>query len=202
MLRNYFVEKYEIVIAERQGRNESFYRSFTSRIFYKLIQKLTFPEMPKKGFDFVLLGRRALAILRESREAYPFFQGQILSMGFKTKTLSYYREKRSTGKSRWTFWRKITYFIDGVTAYSFSPIRITSLIGVLLALAGFLYAAFIFIAKIFWDNPVRGWAPIMIIILIIGGVQMIMLGILGEYMWRTLAQVRNRPVYIVEEIYE
>ncbi len=96
------------------------------------------------------------------------------------------------GESKWTLGKKLTYTLDGVMSYSFYPIRFMSFFGILVALSGFLYAAIVFIARLAWGNPVQGWAPLMIMILIIGGAQLLMLGVIGEYLWRTLAQVRNR----------
>ena len=200
MLHAYFKEGYEVVVCTRKGRDESYYRILTSRIFYKLIKKMIFPNMPEGGFDFVLMGERALRIFIKNTDAHPFFQGQILWMGFRTKFIEYHRRERIAGISRWTFAKKLTYLIDGVLAFSFTPLRFCSVTGMLLALAGFMYALLVFISRLFFGNPVIGWAPIMIVILLIGGFQLLMLGVVGEYIWRTLAQARNRDLYIVDTI--
>jgi dolichol-phosphate mannosyltransferase len=105
------------------------------------------------------------------------------------------------GKSRWTLGKKITYFLDGLMSYSFAPIRMLSLIGAVIAIVGFIYALIIFLSKIIWDIPVIGWAPPMIVMLVLGGIQILMLGMIGEYLWRTLSQVRNRDFYIIDEVY-
>lgn len=202
MLGAHFEEGYEIVACAREGRDESLYRVLTSKLFYWLMRKLTFPEMPLGGFDFVLMGRRALQVMLANPEAHPFLQGQILWTGFSTKFISYRRRHREVGVSRWGFGKKVTYLIDGVMSYSFVPIRLISLIGIIVACLGFLYALSIFIIKLVWDLPVQGWAPIMIVILVMGGMQMVMLGVIGEYIWRTLAQSRRRPSYVVERIYD
>jgi dolichol-phosphate mannosyltransferase len=202
MLKAHFEEQFEIVVCTRQGRDESWYRILTSRLFYALMKKLSFPNMPPGGFDFVLLGRRALDVLLRNQEAHPFFQGQILWMGFKTKFIEYRRMVRRVGRSRWTFGKKLTYLIDGVMSYSFLPMRLMSGMGILAALLGFLWALRIFINFMVRGNPVKGWSPLMIVILVMGGLQMLMLGVIGEYLWRTLAQVRNREPYIIETIYD
>jgi glycosyltransferase involved in cell wall biosynthesis len=202
MLKAFFQENYEVVICARSGRDESRYRIVTSYMFYYLMRKLTFPAMPKGGFDCWLLGRRALDGFIRNAEAHPFFQGQILWMGFRTKTLSSRRRERVVGTSRWTFARKVTYLLDGILGYSFAPIRIMSLAGCAFALLGFAYAGFIVISRLFLGNVIKGWAPLMIMILVMGGFQMIMLGIIGEYLWRTLAQVRRRDMYLIDAIYE
>jgi len=202
MLAAYSDEGFDIVICTRTGRDESFIRKWTSNIFYTSIRKLSFPNMPQGGFDYVLLSRRVFKTILQNKDAAPFLQGQILWTGFKTKFIEYFRNKRTSGQSRWTFGRKITYLIDGVLGYSFFPIRIISITGLFVAFLGFLYATAILIIKLTWGLPVVGWAPIMIVLLVIGGLQMSMLGIIGEYLWRVLAQVRNRTPYIIEEIYE
>ena len=202
MLRGHFEEGFEIVACAREGRDESLYRVLTSRMFYWAMRRLTFPDMPKGGFDFVLMGRRALQVMLANPEAHPFLQGQILWTGFPTKFISYRRRQREVGVSRWGFGKKVTYLIDGVMSYSFVPIRLISLIGIIVACLGFLYAISIFIIKLVWGLPVQGWAPIMIVILVMGGMQMVMLGVIGEYIWRTLAQSRQRPAYVVDRVYE
>jgi dolichol-phosphate mannosyltransferase len=202
MLHGFYKENYEIVICARSGRDESGYRVVTSRLFYYLMQKLTFRNMPEGGFDFCLMGRRALEVFIRNADAYPFFQGQILWTGYATKFLPYRRRERLAGVSRWTFGKKITYLLDGMLAYSFAPIRMMSLAGCAFSLLGFCYAGVITIDRLFLGNSVRGWAPLMIMVLVMGGFQMVMLGIIGEYLWRTLAQVRRRDMYLIEAIYE
>jgi polyisoprenyl-phosphate glycosyltransferase len=202
MLNAYFKEGYEIAVCTRKNRDESFYRIATSRFFYSLMRKLTFPNMPKGGFDFLLLGERSLKVFLRNMDVNPFFQGQVLWMGFKTKFIEYDRQQRIIGESRWTFGKKLTYLIDGVLAYSFSPIRLCSLAGIVIAFLGFLYALDIFIEKLFFSVPIQGWAPLMIGILVIGGVQLIMLGFIGEYVWRTLAQARNRDMYVIDAVFD
>ncbi len=202
MLEAHVEEEMEVVIATRKGRDESLYRRATSRAFYSLMRKLTFPEMPKGGFDFVLMGRRALDVFLRNRDYHLFFQGQILWMGFTHKFIEYHRRAREIGTSRWTFGKKLTMLIDGVLAYSFTPIRLISLLGILVSAAGFVYAVVVVAAKLFWGNPTKGWTPLMVVLLLTSGVQMLMLGVIGEYLWRTLAQVRDREPYIVDRIYQ
>jgi polyisoprenyl-phosphate glycosyltransferase len=203
MLNQYFnVENsYEVVICARSGRDESWYRRKTSRIFYKTINRLSFRDMPEGGFDFVLVSRKVLDIINKNYEANPFWQGQILWSGFKTKFIYYQRLKRLSGTTKWTFSKKIKYLIDGLMGYSYFPVRLMTVLGSLISLIGFVYAAIIIVMRIAGKVPFIGWAPIMVIILILSGIQMLMLGIIGEYLWRTLDQVRNRPQYIIEKIY-
>ncbi len=200
MVKAHLEEGYDVALCARQGRDESFYRIFTSRLFYGIIQKLSFANMPTGGFDIALMGRRALNTFLATEEANPFFQGQILWPGYKTKMLDYYRRSRIAGESKWSFGRKLTYLIDGVLAYSFAPVRFISAMGIFSAFLGFAYAALVFVGRLVWGNPVKGWAPLMVVILVMGGMQMLMIGIIGEYVWRTLAQVRKREMYVVDRV--
>jgi polyisoprenyl-phosphate glycosyltransferase len=202
MLKAYFQDGYEIAVCTRKGRDESFFRVVTSRFFYSLMKKLTFSNMPIGGFDFALLGERALKTFLKNIDHSPFFQGQILWMGFKIKFIEYHRIKRLAGNSRWSFGKKVTYLLDGVLAYSFFPIRLISTIGIVFSLFGFLYAFVILFSRLVYGNPMQGWAPLMITILVMGGIQMLMLGIIGEYLWRALAEARGREFYIIDTIYE
>lgn len=202
MLKAFFEENYEIVICARAGRDESTYRKVTSRLFYYLIRKMTFKNMPRGGFDFWLMGRRALEAFSRNSDAHSFLPARVLWLGFRTKFLAYRRRKRIAGVSRWTWANKFTLLLDGMMGYSFAPIRIMSLVGCVFSLLGFVYAGLITIDILLLGNPIKGWAPLVILVLVIGGFQMIMLGVIGEYLWRTLAQVRGRDAYLIDAIYE
>jgi dolichol-phosphate mannosyltransferase len=202
MLEGFFGEGYEIVVCARREREESLYRRATSALFYWLIRKLSFPKMPQGGFDLILMGRRSLEVFLRNRDANMFLQGQVLWTGFKTKILEYVRQPRTAGESRWTFAKKVTYLIDGVMSHSYFPIRFMSFTGFVTAIMGFLYAALVLGVWLVHGIPIRGWTPIVILILVLGGTNMLMLGVVGEYVWRTLSQVRNRDPFVVDAIYE
>ena len=201
MLKAHFEESYEIVLCAREGRDEPAYRIVTSKIFYALMRKLSFANMPLGGFDYFLLGRKALDTLSRNQEAHGFLQGQILWTGYNIKFLHYERRNRKVGTSRWTFGKKLTYLIDGVMSYSFVPIRLISIIGGLVALAGFLYAILLIALWLVRGHPVQGWTAIMVLVLLLSGTQLLMLGVIGEYVWRTLAQSRNRDPYVIDKVY-
>ena len=202
MLHGFFEEGYDIVICERQGRDESPYRIITSRLFFYLMRRLTFSNMPREGFDCSLLSRRALEVVLRNADAQFSFQGYTLWTGFKTKVVSYRRLKRMVGRSRWTFRKKLTAFLDGIMSFSFAPIRAMSFAGCAFAILGFVYALLIIWDTLVRGNPVKGWSPIMVVTLVMGGFQMIMLGVIGEYLWRTLAQVRRRDSYVIDRVYQ
>lgn len=200
MLKGHFDDGYELVICHREDRDETYTRKLTSEIFYSLVRRLSFSNMPVGGFDFFLMGRRALDVLLRNAEAHSFLQGQILWTGYPVKYISYRRQAREIGSSRWTVSKKVTYLIDGVMSYSSMPIRFMSLAGLAIASSGFLYALFIIATRLMFGSVIQGWAAIMVVILVLGGIQLLMLGVIGEYMWRTLAQSRGRDAYVIEEI--
>lgn len=191
----------EIIICHRDNREDGLFAALTSKFFYSLIRYAN-KKMPKGGFDFVLLDRVAMDELNKFDEKNRFFQGDILWIGYGIKYLPYHRQKRTIGKSQWTLSKKIKYFIDGVLNTSYIPIRMMSLIGMITSLIGFLYAILITYGRLFLKTgPFQGWTPIMVLILIIGGLIMLMLGIIGEYIWRIYDEVRKRPHYIVKKKY-
>lgn len=188
----------EIVIGYRIDREDSFIANKTSIIFYRLMKYVN-PKMPKGGFDFMLIDKKALFSLNQIDERNRFFQGDVLWLGFNTAFIPYTRLKRRVGKSQWTLSKKMKYFIDGLLNTSYAPIRIMSLLGIGFSFFGFIYAVVIAYNRFINNTPFNGWAPIMIIILIIGGLIMLMLGIIGEYVWRTYDETRKRPLYIIKD---
>lgn len=198
MINAWHEGKSDIVICYRTDREDSVPAKITSAIFYRFM-KIANPKMPEGGFDFVLLDRKPLDVFASIDERNRFFQGDILWMGFNIKFLPYKRLKRKIGKSQWSFSKKLKYFIDGSLNTSYIPIRFMSMFGITTALIGFIYALFVVYARLINKVPFKGYAPIVILLLIIGGLIMIMLGIIGEYVWRVYDEARKRPVYIVKE---
>lgn len=191
---------YEIVLATRIDREDNFLAKLTSKIFYSLMKRFALRTIPKGGFDYFLISRKVLGIIIGMNEQNTCIQGQVLWTGFKPKTIPYKRVKREIGESKWTIGKKIKYFIDSFMTYSYFPIRFISVTGFITAFLGFAYAALIFILKLIADIPVKGWAPIMIVILVLSGIQMFMLGIIGEYLWRNYDETRKRPLFVIEQI--
>jgi len=188
----------EIAICFRADREDSFFARITSAFFYRLI-KVALPKMPEGGFDFLLLDKKVFIEFNKLDERNRFFQGDILWLGFNITFIPYSRQKRTIGKSQWSFSKKLKYFIDGLLNTSYIPIRLMSVFGLMTALMGFFYALVIIYYRLIEDVPFSGWAPIMILILIIGGIIMLMLGIIGEYLWRSYDESRKRPLYIIDK---
>ena len=156
--------------------------------------------MPVGGFDCFVASRRVGQLLLNHARPNVYLPGELLWLGFPRTVIPYDRLARPAGTSMWTFWKKFRFLVDSFVAFSYTPIRITSTLGLLFAIAGFLYAIVILSLRITSGFPVEGWASLAVIVLILGGVQLIVLGTLGEYVWRTLDTGRNRPLYIVKTV--
>jgi polyisoprenyl-phosphate glycosyltransferase len=171
---------------------------FLSRLYYFFMRHvLGMKQMPATGVDFFLLDRRVVEAFYEFEEGNTSVIALITWMGFRQAKILYEKQPRQYGRSGWNLGKKIKLVVDSVTAFSYFPIRLMSLVGFVIALFGFLYAAVVVINGLA-GRPPEGWASLMIAVLVIGGVQMLMMGVLGEYLWRTLDEARRRPQYIVE----
>jgi len=188
----------EIVICHRINREDNLTSVLASKFFYYLM-KIVNDKMPLGGFDYWLLDRMANDEFVKIDERNRFIQSDILWLGFNVAFIPYTRMKRTIGKSQWTFLKKLKYFIDGIINTSYLPIRFMSLLGLLTSVSGFIYSLLIIYLRLVHKTPFNGYAPIMISILIIGGLIMLMLGIIGEYLWRIFDEVRSRSIYIIKE---
>jgi glycosyltransferase involved in cell wall biosynthesis len=190
----------EVVACHREHREDPWSRRLTSRLFYGIL-RLSFPQIPPGGFDYLLLDRKVVDAFNAVEVRNRFFQGDVLWFGYKTTFIPYTRVRREIGRSQYTFAKRLKNSLDAILDSSYLPIRFISLVGVLTALAGFLYAADIVYARLRHDIPATGLAPIMILVLIIGGTLMLMLGIIGEYVWRIYDEVKGKPNYVVRQVY-
>jgi dolichol-phosphate mannosyltransferase len=186
----------DVVISYRAKHGASWFRLITSRIAYRTL----LPQIPVGGFDFSLLSRRALDAMLKLTERNRFYQYDVLWIGFDPAFLPYDKAYRKVGKSQYSFWKRLSFFTMAYVNSSYSPIRLMSSIGIFFSIAGFAYAVTIVYAWIMHRTPFKGWAPIMILMLVMGGFIMIMLGILGEYLWRVLDESKRRPLYLVKDI--
>jgi glycosyltransferase involved in cell wall biosynthesis len=189
----------EVVVCHREHREDRLSSRLTSRVLYGIL-RLSFPQIPAGGFDYILLDRKVVDAFNAVDIRNRFFQGDILWFGYKTTFIPYTRVKRAIGRSQYTFAKRLKNSIDAILDSSYLPIRFISLVGVLTACLGFLYAVDIVYERLRHDIPFTGWAPIMILILVIGGVLMLMLGIIGEYVWRIYDEIRGKPNYVVRNI--
>jgi glycosyltransferase involved in cell wall biosynthesis len=188
----------DVVVGFREERQDPLIARVLSRIAYGAL-RLSNRDIPPGGFDYVLMSRRAIESFLSYRGRNRFFQGDVLWAGRKTTYLPYARRKRPIGRSQYTIAKKLKLFIDFIIDGSYLPIRLMSLCGVACAALGALYALVIVGAWARHRTPFPGWAPIMIIVLFVGGVIMLMLGVIGEYLWRILDEIKAKPLYIIDE---
>lgn len=197
---NRWKEGYDVVWAVREERlGVSKTSVFFSNMFYSLLNKMTELHFAKKGADYALMDRKVVDGLLQSAGSKPSLGALISWIGFNQTEIPYKKEERKFGKSKWTLRKKLNAFADAFVGFSYLPMRFMSLIGFMAAVFGFFYAIFIVIMRFFIGDPIEGWASLMVAILIIGGLQMIMLGVLGEYLWRNLEESRKRPLFLIED---
>lgn len=188
----------EIVWAVRNTRQDPLASRISSRLFYGLARLLVSRNLAPSGSSMFLLGPEALKILRQHRERNLMLDGALATMGVVQAQVSYERQARQVGHSKWTLGKKLKTFADFFVGYSYAPLRFISYAGMLVAVLGFLYALVVLANRLFFAQLVQGWTSLMLVVLILGGLQMMMLGIIGEYLWRTLDEARGRPRYVLE----
>jgi len=181
---------------ERKGETASTKRF--SRMYYWLMRNVVgMKEMPATGADFFLLDRKVVNAFCQFGEAHVSILALITWMGFNQTSITYDKEARVHGRSGWNLKKKLKLVVDSVTSFSYVPIRFMSYLGFIVALLGFVYAGVVVFNAIRGD-PIQGWSSLIVVVLLLGGMQMIMMGVLGEYLWRALDEARRRPRYIVE----
>ena len=196
----YYEEGYDDVYAKRRSRDgESWLKKFTSKTFYKILSKVSSVPIQKDTGDFRLLSRRAVEALRSFPEKQRYTKGMFSLIGFKKKEVEFDRDSRVAGKTKWNYFKLIDLAIDGITSFTTAPLRIATFMGILSALVAFIYIVYIVVRTIILGIDVPGYASIICFILMIGGIQLISLGVIGEYLGRIFIEVKNRPLYFVEE---
>jgi glycosyltransferase involved in cell wall biosynthesis len=190
----------EIVLAVRESRSDHWFRNLTSKLGYGLL-RLEIPEVPKGGFDFFLVSGHAKEFLLNRSGARRFLQGDILKLGYSREVIRYSREKRILGKSSYTFRKRLALFTDAFYDTSDFPIKFGTRLGFAIAAIGFLTTFFVLASYIKDESPFNGFTALLCATLILGGLQLALIGIIGEYIYRTFDIVRNRPRFIIEKIY-
>ena len=195
---------HKVVIAARRKREDPFPTSLLADSFYRLFRRYAIKTMPERGFDFFLIDRQVGALLNDIQENNAYLMGLILWLGFDPYVLYYDRQARvdKYGQSMWSFTKKFKYFVDSFVAFSYFPIRLAAGLGILFSLFGLVYAIWVIFARLTLGVEAEGWASLMIVVLIAAGAQMLILGIIGEYLWRNLDETRRRPRFIIEKIIE
>ncbi len=194
-------EGVKAVLAVRQDREETAGQRWFANTYYRLLRRFAVPDYPKGGFDFCLIDRQLVEEINRMAEKNTHIMTLIFWLGFSPALIPYTRRKRRLGKSRWTLQKKLKLFVDSFIAFSYVPIRFLSVVGLLTSFLAVLYAGFQVAAKLIYGTPVPGFSTTVVLIALTSGVQMIMLGVLGEYLWRILDETRGRPMYVVDRIY-
>jgi dolichol-phosphate mannosyltransferase len=190
----------EIALATRSTRDDPWASRTFAALFYRLLRRFSIPTMPPGGFDCFVATRRVCDLLLAQARPNLYLPGELLWVGFDRAIVPYDRMARPSGRSMWSFWKKVRFLVDSFVAFSYAPIRLTSTIGLVVALVGFAYAATILALRITIGFPIEGWASLIVIILVLGGVQLVVIGTLGEYLWRALNLARGRPLYVVASV--
>lgn len=193
----YWEEGYQDVYAQRKSSKESWFKRKTSQLYYNLLQNSTRIPIQKNTGDFRLLDRVCINALRNMRETQRNTKGMYCWIGFRKKGIEYEQLERANGTTKWHFWSLVNLALDGLTAYTTSPLRIASILGILCSLIGFIYLVYILINTLLHGDHVAGYPTIMVTILFIGGVQLLSLGIIGEYLGRVFNESKHRPPYFV-----
>ena len=192
----------EIVFGVRHSReNEKVLKRISSKMFYFIFGKLTKNRSYQNISDFCLLDKKVVNIIKEFPEQNRFMKGIIAWVGFKQDFVEYRLQKRNAGQSKWNYWRLWNFAIEGITSFSTITLRIWTYIGFTLSFISFLYAGKIVLEKIIFGIAVPGYASLIVAITLLGGVQMLSLGIIGEYIGRIYIEVKNRPLFIIRKLY-
>ena len=188
----------EIVVCYRTKRSDPMMAKAVSSIAYSML-RVAVPQIPSGGFDYVLMDRVAMDQFNAMDTRHRFFQGDLLWPGYRTSFIPYERRVRTVGKSQYNFGKKLKNFTDAMLDSSLLPIKAISLLGFFTSFMGLIYAFSILYAWFRGQTPFDGWAPLMMVILIVGGLIMVMLGVIGEYVWRINEEVRKRPNYVIRD---
>ena len=192
-------EGYDDIHGTRIARDgEGWFKRVTAHAFYRVMQRLSKTPIPTDTGDFRLLSPRALAALRQLRERHRFMKGLFGWVGFRQVSIPYRREARVAGRTKFNAWKLWNFALEGVTSFSTAPLRVATYLGLLTAALAFLYAAWIVLKAVLWGDPVAGWPTMMTVILLLGGVQLMALGTIGEYLGRLYEESKQRPLYLVD----
>lgn len=191
----------KVVLAIREDREEGFSQKLFAKLYYMLVRKMALSNMPSNGFDIFLVDRQVINVLDLMDEKNSAITLQVLWSGFQTATVSYIRKKREIGKSRWTLKKKVKLVVDSILSFSFIPIRFMTGIGASFFGIAIIWGIYVIVNRLMGRIDAPGYTTLTILVLFSSGLIMFTLGLLGEYIWRTLDAARKRPVYIIDEMH-
>lgn len=197
----YWEDGYDDVYARRNSRaGETWFKKVTSETFYKVLQKSTNVPIQQDTGDFRLLDERCVQALRKFRESQRYTKGMFSWIGYRKKEILYDRDPRAAGETKWNYWKLVNLAIDGITSFTTAPLRIASVLGMTVSLAAFIYIVFLVVRTIVnGGSDLAGYPSMMAVILFLGGVQLLSLGVIGEYVGRIFNETKQRPLYFVEQ---
>ena len=199
---DYWLKGFKLVIGNRQDREETGTAKLLAQTFHWLMKKLALNNIPDGGFDFVFFDKQVRDDIVRLQERNSNIFYLMVWLGYAYINIPYVRRKREIGKSRWTLQKKIKLLIDSLLSFSFFPIRAISVAGISLGIIALLYGLYVIWLKLFMSEGPPGWTTLMVVVLFVSAFQMIALGVIGEYVWRSLDAARNRPLYVVKQVYE
>ena len=193
-------EGYDVVFAKRTLREgETWFKKATAKIFYRIMQRVSRVDVPSDTGDFRLLSRRALNALKQLREHHRFMKGLFAWIGYPSKAVLYRRDSRFAGETKWNYWNLWTLAIEGFTSFTTAPLKVATYVGVAVAFSSFLFALFIIYRTLVYGNSVTGYPSLMVVVLFLGGMQLMALGIIGEYLGRMFMETKQRPLYLIKD---
>ena len=191
---------YDVVYAKRSRRDgETSLKKLTAHLFYRLMRSFSRVKIPEDTGDYRLLSRRAVDALNTLVEHHRFMKGLFTWIGYKQKAVLYERDPRLAGNTKWNYWKLWNFAIDGITSFSSAPIRFAGYIGVSIAFGAFSYGIYMLVNTLLYGNPVPGYPSLVVIILFLGGIQLIFIGVLGEYIGRIFNETKQRPLYFLND---
>lgn len=198
-LLKHWLEGYDVVYAKRTTRDgESFLKKATAFIFYRLIRFVSRVNIPEDTGDYRLLSRRAVDSLKQLREQHRYMKGLFAWIGYPQKAVPYQRDARLAGTTKWNYWRLWNFALEGITSFTTAPLKIATYIGLITALGAFLYGIYIIVRTLIYGNPVAGYPSLLVAILFLGGMQLLSIGIVGEYLGRMFDETKKRPLYFLK----
>ena len=193
---------YDVVYAVRRSRQgESWLKKFTADSFYRVISSMSPVSIPRNTGDFRLMDRKVVDALKQLPERSRFMKGLFAWVGFKQTEIYYDRAPRYKGQTKWNYWKLWNFAIDGITSFSLAPLKVWSYVGLSLSILALIYASFLLLRTLIYGVDLPGYASIMVVVLFLGGIQLITLGVIGEYLGRVYEEVKGRPLYLVRDLY-
>jgi len=192
-------EGFDVVYARRTDRDgETWLKKATAAYFYRMMTRLSNVQIPADTGDYRLLSRRAVQALLQLREQHRFMKGLFAWVGFPSKGIDYRRDPRAAGTTKFNYWKLWNFALEGITSFSILPLKLASYLGMAISLSAFIAGSWIFIKTLVWGDPVAGYPTLMVTILFLGGVQLLFVGIIGEYLGRIYNETKGRPLYFVQ----